>query len=149
MKIHLIIILYKFSRAMSDLHFRHNIGCFCSILPMKIVPTKDHSTVLHLWEIDSVYLLNESAFWMNRLNKWFSDSLINFFNINTLSLNESAVWMNLLNLTDSLINSHLLHLLAVFISHFGNFFSMSKYFKYQYSTFCIFKNKILGLFVHL
>ncbi len=74
MIIHLII---KFSKAIGDLHFRHNIACFCSVLPTKIFPNNDHSTVLHLWAMEGVYSLNESAFWTNWLNKWFSDSLIN------------------------------------------------------------------------
>ncbi len=87
---HLIIILYKFSRAISDLHFRNNIACFCSIVPMEIVITKDHSTVLHPCAMDGVYSLNEYAFWMNRMNKLFNDSLINTFKYLGLFLNMSS-----------------------------------------------------------
>ncbi len=63
---------------------------------MEIFPNKDHSTVLHLWAMDGVYLLNESAIWTNRLI--LNDSVIHSLTqSNALFLNESVVWMNQLN----------------------------------------------------
>ncbi len=93
-----LMILCKFSEAISDLHFRHNIAGFCSILPTKIVQTKDHSTVLRLWAMDGVYSL---------LNKWFSDSLINtvkcFVSEWISRLNESVEyqWLSYVGMKDS------------------------------------------------
>ncbi len=63
------VILYSSSSInkklkLSDLHFRHNIDCFCSILLMKIVPIKAHSrTVVCLPAAHGgVSLLNESTY---------------------------------------------------------------------------------------
>ncbi len=53
-----------------------------------------------VWAMDSVTLLEESVFRMNRLNKWFSDSLINTIKCFV------PEWISRLN--ESLNNSHLL-----------------------------------------
>ncbi len=87
---HLIIILYKFSKAISDLHFRHNFACFCSLLPTKIVPNKDHSTVLRL--SNGRCLLIELISFLNELvDKNDCDSFHSLTESNALFLNESAV----------------------------------------------------------
>ncbi len=63
------VILYSSSSInkklkLSDLHFRHNIDCFCSILLMKIVPIKATAEPLCVSQQHTagVSLLNESTY---------------------------------------------------------------------------------------
>ncbi len=95
---------------LSDLDFRQNIDCFCSILLTKIVPIKATAELLCVSEQHSVSLLNESTFLSESMIQW------PIYNDSASFLNESAIWMNQLNewINDSLIKTDTCrHLLVI------------------------------------
>ncbi len=60
------VILYN-SSVNKKLYFKHNIGCFCSILPMKILPTKP---------LQNCCASVRNSFWTNRVNRWFKERAV-------------------------------------------------------------------------
>jgi len=76
---------------LNHLHFICNIGCFCSVSAAKIVPNKNHNrTTAHVTRTLNLFsLLNDSAFWTNRLSQRFNDLFINI-----CLILEWIVWMN-------------------------------------------------------
>ncbi len=106
-----------------DLHFRHNISCFFSILSMKVVSDKATAELFCVSEDKRRCFVTES---ISRLN-------------------ESVEWVTQW-LTHPVICRHLLAILGLYLKYICSFFPQN-HFKYHYWIFCFLKHKIL--FMHL
>ncbi len=117
----LIIILYKFSKAISDSNFRYNIDFFFLLNFANENSSRQRSQrCFSSLSNDQCLLIEWISFLNESLNTWFSDSLIN-----TVKCFVSE-WINRLNESQWLIISHLLPPTGGFNVTFRQFFSKKK-----------------------